>query len=59
MTEDRNDVEKYLRGIGAEYRWENDGSLVFGYKRPAMINFPLTGESQSQFITLSEWKIEQ
>ena len=44
MTEDRSDVEKYLEGIGAEYRWEDDGSLAFGYQRPAMINFPQTGE---------------
>ena len=47
MTEDRSDVEKYLKGISAEYKWEKDGSLVFGYKRPAMINFPLTGNGQS------------
>ena len=43
MTEDRSDVGKYLEGIGAEYKWEEDGSLVFGYYRPAMINCPLTG----------------
>jgi hypothetical protein len=36
-------VEKYMESIGANYEWKEDGSIKFGYGRPAMINFPLTG----------------
>ena len=43
MTKDHSDVEKYLQGIGAEFKWEKDGSLAFGYKRPAFTTFPVTG----------------
>lgn len=32
-------MEKYLNSIGADYKWEENGSLIFGYGRPAMIDF--------------------
>ena len=44
QTEDRRDVERYMESIGTEYKWKEDGSIAFGYERPAMINFPLTGK---------------
>ena len=43
LTEEQEDVEDYLNSIGADYEWEKDGSLTFGYKRPACIQYPLTG----------------
>lgn len=43
FTEERKDVEDYLEGIGADYEWENDGSLTFGYTRPASVQYPVTG----------------
>lgn len=45
FTEEHKDVEHYLKGIGAEFEWESDGSLSFGYKRQACIQYPVTGET--------------
>jgi alpha-ketoglutarate-dependent taurine dioxygenase len=43
-TVDRATVEAQLRERGADFRWEDDGSLTFWTELPGFIHHPVTGE---------------
>lgn len=43
-TEDRDQVEDWLRRDGALWRWTEDGGLRTEHRRPALARHPITGE---------------
>ncbi len=43
-TEDRDEVERYLREAGVEFEWRPDGGLRTAQVRPAVVEHPDTGE---------------
>ncbi|MFF5250949.1 TauD/TfdA family dioxygenase [Streptomyces leeuwenhoekii] len=53
-TEERDDVEAFLDGTGAQWRWLADGSLRIGRTAPATVEHPVTG-TEVWFNQADQW----
>ncbi|MFD4941301.1 TauD/TfdA family dioxygenase [Streptomyces sp. NPDC058239] len=53
-TEERDEVEAFLDGTGAQWRWAADGSLRIGRTAPATVEHPVTG-TEVWFNQADQW----
>ncbi len=55
-TADRDEVEAFLSGTGAQWQWKRDGGLQVNQIRPATIKHPVTG-TEVWFNQSDQWHV--